>query len=335
MVITAASFPTPDLIKDTKDLAVLDQLARFADVQAAAANQAVAELADLIDRQHTPATQAFQQVYAQISAWRHRVTQQSAGHRAENSADPGPEEIGPGWCNIDLFGPGLRRDGGRFDPERGVIGGGAETPASRLSEQLGKAALARFDVEAPTENILDNKVKLPDGTLSYGNSLRRGDELVEALGLGRPIDGLVAAYTGEQDDRTALRQAGFETLGRLHDARATDNPPSLGDPASRRTFADAAYYLYQAPQFHRGSDAITRVLLAAAHTRIFDAVPTIPHDIDVQAYVIGQQRFHDYLNEKLTVVAPRSGSGPNLTVSQGRAAPARVRHHPRQSHHER
>lgn len=321
MVITAASFPTPDLIKDTNNPAAWDQLARFADVQAAAANQAVAQLADLIDRQRMPAAEAFRRLYSQISAWRYQVSRQPVGQRPRTAPDAYQEEIGPGRNNIDFFGRGLRRD----------AGSGAETPASRLSALLGDAAAARFAAEASAKDILDNKVWLPGGIVISGNSLRRGRELMDVLNLDEPIDGLVASYTGEDQDRTVLRQAGFETLARLDEARTAGHLPDLGDPEARRAFADAAYYLYQAPLYHRGSDATTRVLLAAAHTHVFDAVPRLPNDIDVRAYIVGQQSYRDYLDRNLTALPRQAPGGLTIAAAHDQAAAPPLRNQPRQT----
>jgi hypothetical protein len=332
VVITAASFPTPDRIKQTNNPAAWDQLAKFADLQAAVASQAVAELSDLIDRQGMRAVHAYRRLYREISAWRHQVSQQPIGERPGVTPGMYQDEINRHRPNVDVFGPGLRRDGGRFDAESRTMLGGVDTPASRLTERLAHAAQARFDTEASTEGVLDNKVILPDGSLVDGNSIRRG-EAISHLAVPQ-VDGLVATYTGEYDNRTRIRQAGFETLGRLDDARAEGQPLEPDDPEARTAFADAAYYLYQAPQFYRGSDATTRVLLAAAHTRVFDVAPRLPRDIDVQAYIVGQQPFRDYLNQNLTVVPRQATDGPKLAAAHDRAA--QVRHpHQTAAHQER
>jgi hypothetical protein len=324
MAITADSFPTPDLIKVTNNPAAWDQLERFSHVQAVAANRALSTLTELIDRQRVSAPEAFERVYLEVSAWRHAVAQEKSGQRPGAAPEHYKREI---RYNVDLFGPGVRRDGSWLDFEKAAFVGGRPTPGSRVSERLAKVALARFAAEAPDADFLRTIVRLPDGSQVAGNMLMRGTAVgMNCFNVDRSFDGLVATVTAERAERAQLRLTGFEALAHLDGMRATGNLQRPHDGDAHQVFADAAYYLYQGPQFHRGSDATTRVLLAAAHTRIFGAPPRLPHDVDVQAYIVGQQSFRDHMRLNLTVVPNQAVAVPRTTTPRNLAAtPSQLR----------
>lgn len=314
MIITAASFPTPEFIVTTNNPAVRDQKARFADFQAAAANQALERLSGTLDRLSTPdeRSMAFVQLYRDLAEWRYRLA-----HTAEGQS-PGAEleqyhlPIG-GHRMVDRFGPGRRREL-TTDRSTGLVVRIDETPGSRTSARMGAIIEARFQTEAPPRlEMLQNHVRLPDGRAIPGNMLMRGSAAADAYGVPVPPEGIWCTMTGAEADRRALQREAFTVLGDLETRRAEGRADLLADPDARRAFAAAEYYLYQGPEYQRGGDATIRVLLATSHARIFDAAPKLPHDIDLMAYVAGQDEFHRHVDSTQAVLS----SGAPVQAGQG------------------
>jgi hypothetical protein len=118
----------------------------------------------------------------------------------------------------------------------------------------------------------------------------------------------VRTVTAEPDDRDVLRRASFDALAELEEARAGDGTDPT-DPEQRQTFVDAAYFMIQGPEFKRGSDAIMRTFIVAAHTRVFDAAPVLPQAIDLDGMVRGQEGFNQVMRDQLRVLPSGDESG--------------------------
>jgi hypothetical protein len=172
-----------------------------------------------------------------------------------------------------------------------------------MLKKLEKVGLERLD----GSHGLQNRVTLRSGRRVNGNTMQYIPEPQE-----------VRTFTAEHDDREVLRQASFEALAELEEARAADgtNPQ---DPEQRQAFVDAAYFLVQGPEFKRGSDAIMRTFLVAAHTRVFDAAPVLPQAIDLDGMVRGQEGFNQVMHEQLRIAAPPA-TQPAVDAGSERAA---------------
>lgn len=304
MIITAASFPTPEFIKTTNNPAVWDQKARFADLQAAAANQALERLSGTLDRLTAPyeRSMAFVQLYRDLAEWRYRLAHTAEGQSPGAELEQYHRPIG-GHQMLDRFGPGRRREL-TTDRATGLVVRVAETPGSRTSARMGALIEARFQAEAPPRvEMLQNHVRLPDGRTIPGNVLMRGSAAADAYGIPVPPEGIWCTMTGAEADRRALQREAFTVLGDLETQRAEGRADLVADPDARRAFAAAEYYLYQGPEYQRGGDATIRVLLATSHARIFDAAPKLPHDIDLMAYVAGQDEFHRHVEGTQAVLS--------------------------------
>ncbi|MEU4606933.1 hypothetical protein AB0F43_28460 [Kribbella sp. NPDC023972] len=327
MTITAASFPTPDVVKTTNNPAIWDQQARFATLQAAGANEALQQLSSRLDRVSSELERqmVFIQTYRDLAEWRFRLAGRAEGRRPGALPEQYRAPIGIGRVR-DAFGRG--DDQGSAQPRGSAVGQGdgpePGSPASRLGLRLGELAEARFEAEAPDRDVLQNQVRLPSGETIDGNRLLRGTALAEELGRDQPVDGLYCAVTGELQDRRALQREAFATFAELETARASGRTDLLDDVDARRAFVDAEYFLYQGPEYQRGSDATIRSLVAVAHTRIFGAAPQLPQDIDLMAYVAGQEAFHSHVNRTQAVLSPTTGSSPRPGLSQ---QPSARRHH--------
>jgi hypothetical protein len=326
VIVTAASFPTPDLIKQSNNPAVWDQQDRFAEFQAAAANEALERLGPRLDAASSELERSaiFVQLYRDLAEWRYRLAHHAEGQSPNAGLEQYHAPIGNA-AMVDPFGPGLRSEGSRLSATTGRVTGGPETPASRLSARLGEIIHRRIETEAPGRDVLENQVRLPDGSTITGNRLLRGKAAAEQYSLPRPVEGFCCTMTGRLDDRRALQREAFGILGDLETQRAAGRD-LLDDPTARRAFVAAEYYLYQGPEYQRGGDATIRVLLATSHTRLFGAAPKLPQDIDVMAYVAGQEAFHEHVERTQAVLS--AGGGRDVS-SQGAAAERACRARPR------
>jgi hypothetical protein len=248
----------------------------FATIQAAEANEALAVLDTQLANAPSVGERvaAFEAAYRHVTDWRYQVS-------------AGGQWIRPGAEREDFRStiPGIAWY--RLDP---TVGGREPgSPAYRRATELVQAAVDRFEGSGDT---LQNRVRLRDGRTVNGNTLKRrqfgGDE--------------VTADTATNEDREVLRQAAFETLAELETRRAEAGPLDPHDPEQRQVFNDAAYFLVQGPEMRRGSDAIMRTFLVAAHTRVFDAAPVLPQGIDLDGMVRGQDAFNKVMNDELRVL---------------------------------
>ncbi|SDD68343.1 hypothetical protein [Actinokineospora iranica] len=293
-VISAAHFPTPDLaVRAGVDVR---RVRGFAHEQATAARDIHGWLSDSgLGRSVGERTAAVKTAYAQAVTWRYRLAQAGAIVGGVGAVDGGDAErfrtpITDTAPNVDRIGPvGRFRDGSAWDPDARAYLGGTETPASLVTAAYGRAALARFEAEAPEADVLDNLVRLPFHSRPvFGNRLLRGAAAVVA---GRGLAERVAArgldasrmeiggdpvyvVTAAAADRDRIRANMFALLADHH--------------IDLSTWWQAVYLAYQAPMCKKGSDAVNRVFLAAVAAWRLDHCPTIPQDVDLRAMVLGQ-----------------------------------------------
>ncbi|WP_020386525.1 hypothetical protein [Kribbella catacumbae] len=322
MRITAASFPTPHFIQVSSNPAVRDQQAGFAQLHAGGTNQALDRLNGLLEAATSQAERvnAFEQTYRELAQWRYDLSERSSGQRPGATPESYRASIGRGFVT-DPFGKGTHRDGDLRMNSQGTLFGGTETPASRLAARLSDIAAARFDAEAPDAEVLQNKVRLPDGTTVNGNQIQRGRAAAAARNLPENVKDFYCTQTGTEADRKALQQAAFTSLAELEAQRASGRTDLLEDPAARQAFVEAEYFIYQGPEFQRGGDASIRALLVAAHTRVFDAPVKLPQDIDVMAYVASQQDFYAHVERHQTVLTTDAPAvQPEIAQVAARAA---------------
>lgn len=317
MIITPASFPTPDLIKKTNNPALWDQLDGFAKFQAAAANDSLAWLNQRLDAATTPfeRSASFVQLYRNLAEWRFQLAHQAEGRSPNAELEQYRTPIAADQSMVDSFGPGLRSEGGgRISLETGTIATGIQTPASRLSARLGGIIRARFEAEAPNAEVLQNKVTVPSGQVINGNQLLRDGTAASARGIPRPIAGFYVTATGEQKDRRALQAEAFGLLADLEGRRAAGETDLFADRNARLAFVQAEYFLYQGPEYERGGDATIRTLLVTAHARVFDEALRLPQDIDVMAYAANQEAFYEHVGRTQSIVA--GGTTPAAAVQE-------------------
>lgn len=303
MIITAASFPTPELIKTTNNPGLWDQQDGFSRFQAAAANDSLAWLNERLDAATTTAERsaAFVQLYRNLAEWRYQLGQREEGRSPNADVEQYHRPIPADGPMIGVYGAGWRSEGGAsIDFEANRLIGGPATPGSRMSDRLGEIIQSRFDAEAPDSDVLQNRVALPDGRSINGNLLLRGKAASTARGMPFTLEGLYATRTGAQDDRRALQQEAFRLLSGLEERHAAGPAP---DASARREFGEAAYFLYQGPEYERGGDAMIRTLLVTAHARVFDEALRIPQDVDVMAHTMNQQAYAEHFERARSIVS--------------------------------
>ena len=290
--ITAASFPTPDIVKTTNNPAAWDQLGAFAAVQAAEANEALALLDErlAVCTTHAERADAFESAYRHVAEWRHKVAAEGQWTRPNSDAEDMRAPITVGRLYRLTPTVGLREPG---------------SPAFKMLTELEQTALRRLDGAESGRNV----VRLRDGREVKGNAL----VFEKAHGF---LPDEVKTLTAENQDREVLRRASFETLADLETLREERGGLDPHDPELRQAFSDASYFLIQGPEFKRGTDAIMRTFLVAAHTRVFDAAPVLPQGIDLDGMVRGQEAFGQVMREQLRVV-PRPTNQARAPFSLG------------------
>ncbi|MFE6869600.1 hypothetical protein ACFVFS_23985 [Kitasatospora sp. NPDC057692] len=294
--ITFDRFPTSPLALRTNDPADRAHRHAFSCQMAQTATTARDHLADLLATATSTEERvaALAAVHTFVTDWRYQAAARAAGRVGRGIAyDPARfrTPIAGAGTNYDRLGPvGRLRDGSVWHPATRTYRGGTDTPASRAMAHYGLAAQRRFAREAPTADILQNRVTLPDGRTIAGNRLLRGRaarraaaELtarIAARGLdpARVETGGHPLYTATPDpaDATLLRAEALRILA--------------GPGLTPRLFLTARYLLFQAPVMKKGSDAVTRVFtVAVADLLLGTDAPALPADIDLRCYVLGQQ----------------------------------------------
>ncbi|MBB5958420.1 hypothetical protein FHS29_005028 [Saccharothrix tamanrassetensis] len=297
--ITAGHFPTPHLAlrgtaDETQVRGFAEEQARAARSQARAARSIVPQLAGMEVLGATNRIALLTAVYDAVVRWRHALAATTADARYTAGGSPSAsryqvtlDEAGP---NYDRLGEvGRLRAGARWDEATGRWVGGTDTPASLVTAAYGRAALARFAVEAPRHDRLHNRVTLPvSGGTVRGNMLVRG---ALAVMVARGLAGRLAARRGVTRVETtgdllyAVTADSAERKAMFGEAMRVLASAGSGDVAA---WWNAAYLLYQAPWFKKGSDAVNRVFLVAVGTVLLGEPPVLPHDLDLQCMVLGQ-----------------------------------------------
>ncbi|MFI9011009.1 hypothetical protein ACIGNX_27620 [Actinosynnema sp. NPDC053489] len=290
---TAANFPTPHLaLRGTADETAVRA---FADEQARAARQVYAHVAlGLVGLTVGGRVAALNAAYDAVVRWRRSVAAVADDARYDASGRPAVERysvtLEQGGPNYDRLGVvGRFRRGSRWDESTRTFVGGEETPASRIVAVYGDAALRRFAVEAPRLDLVRNRVALPvSGGVVWGNELVRGEaaDLVGALLAAR-----VTARRGVAEVETGgapLYTITADTQSRRTLFAEAMTVLATAERGDWTAWWNAAYLLYQAPQFKKGSDACNRVFLVAVGAALLGAPPVLPHDLDLRCMVLGQ-----------------------------------------------
>lgn len=290
---TAANFPTPHLaMRGTADES---QVRAFAAEQARAARQVHQHVAPGLAALTVGArVAALTAAYDAVVRWRRSVATVAEDARYGSAGRPAVsryavtiDEDGPNYDRLGVVGR-FRRES-RWDATTRTFVGGEETPASRIVAVYGDAALRRFAVEASDVDTLCNRVALPvTGGVVWGNSLVRGataasigSALAERVGDRRGVSEVevggepIYAVTAYAESRRVLFAEAMTVL-------------ATADYGDWTAWWNAAYLLYQAPQYKKGSDACNRVFLVAVGAALLGQPPVIPHDIDLRCMVLGQ-----------------------------------------------
>ncbi|MGW6280721.1 hypothetical protein [Kribbella sp. NPDC055071] len=247
---------------------------------------------------------AFEAAYRHVAEWRYEVAAEGKwtrpGARAEDVRTP----LG--------LGMGYRVTPDNWLPDR-------DSPAFKVLKRLEKVALERLD----GSRGLQNRVTLRTGRRINGNTIQYIPHRSEDSSAPRGEDdsaarGEVRTITAEPDDRDMLRRASFEALAELEEARAGDGTDPT-DPEQRQAFVDAAYFMIQGPEFKRGSDAIMRTFIVAAHTRVFGVAPVLPQAIDLDGMVRGQEGFSRVMHDQLRLLP--TAEEPNRAATGSSRAP--------------
>jgi len=285
-VITAASFPTPDLALRSCDPSELRRVRDFALEQASAAEAARSRLAGGLS------PSLLRSVHSDLITWRHELALKAPGRIGQGlplDASRFVTSLVDGGLNYDRLGYiGRLRHGAAWDPATRTYRGGVETPAFRLMIHYGQAVHDRFSVEGNPGDVLVNPVTLPTGRVVPGNRLVRhtaaahiSAELVARLASrGRDVSQIETggspcyAVSADAPSRAAMFSAALDLL--------TESPCLASWQAAR-------YLLYQSPQTKKGSDAVTRVFLVAVGTVLLGHPPMLDQDVDLRCAVLGQR----------------------------------------------
>ncbi|MFJ1751192.1 hypothetical protein ACIOJD_33930 [Streptomyces sp. NPDC088116] len=295
MTITADHFPTSPLALRTANPNTQTSVRAFADRMAEAANAARDQLTTLWASASTQEQRAsaLHTVHESLIQWRYQ-TAVHTGRRLGTGIGYNPDRfvtpITDQTINYDRLGYiGRLRDGTDWDETTRTYRGGQTTPAHQTMIRYGAAAEKRFEREAPEADVLSNWIALADGRRIAGNRILRGaaaatvaDELaarVAARGLdatrmetgGHPI---YTATPAEQDSRILFTEA----------LKLLSNPA-----CTTGEFLTARYLMFQSPRTKKGSDAVNRVFTVTVGSLLLgDDAPTLPADIDLRCYVLGQ-----------------------------------------------
>lgn len=305
-MITAESFPTPDLALRTNNETEQEAVRAFAARQARVAENLRATLAEAWPRAVAACQgpQLLRTVYADLAEWRYEIATDTVGRLGVGMPqDPGAyltriADVGP---NLDRFGAvGRMREGSTWDPNTRTYVGGVHTPASRILEYYGAEAEARFREEGRHGgDVLLNWVQLPPKASGRrvelpGNTLLRGqtarvaaEELrTRVSASGRDASLLetggdpIYAVTAPDYSASTFRGAAFHHIALVADSTWYEDRLAA--------WQAARYLLYQGPLHKKGSDSCTRVWLVGVGAWLLGRAPVLDHDADLRCMVLGQ-----------------------------------------------
>lgn len=297
-MITASSFPTPDLAVRSTDEAELERVRAFAGRQARIAERLRVWLAaDLPAQTLGQRLGSLRGACQEATMWRYELALAAprVGQGVPQDADRFLMTAREGGRNYDRIGYlGRLRAGATWDPAGRTFTGGVETSASRVMLRYGQAARARFDEERPDSDVLLNVVRLP-GRLIPGNQLVRGAaalRLAEELRGRLVFSGRDASQFDGGPDPMYVVSAEPDDADTLFGIALITLAGAVGDPEHAHRLAAwqaARYLLYQsAPRTKKGSDAVLRVLLVAVGAVLFGQPPVMEQDADLRCMVLGQ-----------------------------------------------
>ncbi|QUQ67238.1 hypothetical protein [Kutzneria sp. CA-103260] len=285
-MITAASFPTPDLALRSCDPAELRRVHDFALEQAAAANAARSLLVGRL----TPSL--LRSVHSDLITWRHQLALKAPGRIGQGlplDASRFVMSLVDGGPNYDRLGYiGRLRHGAAWDSASRTYRGGVETPAFRLMLRYGQAVHDRFSLEGNPGDVLVNHVTLPNGLVIPGNRLVRHAAAADIS------TALLARLSARGHDVSQVETGGSPCYAISADdsSRATMFSAALDLLASAPSLSSwqaARYLLYQSPRTKKGSDAASRVFLVAVGSVLLGQPPVLDQDVDLRCAVLGQR----------------------------------------------
>jgi hypothetical protein len=294
---TPECFPTTPLALQTNDPAKQNGIKQFADMLAAEANIIFPAVWTLWENARNPEDRIDILRYIDVGL---------IGRRFRASGLLGvTRPIALNYPNNDQWG--------RHVPK--FLENGLETPASSMADRIGKIILERFEREAPEEEIIVQRVKLPPGNLAppslllppedhggnssvlEGNSLIRGeaaDGIADELARRLKFVGVSNPSFGPKGEKVFTRTApGVNSLLFLNAANAEfhnllERPRNFDNPADMHTFANAVHLHYMGVPNKRGGDALIRLKSAVLFAIAFGVTPVIPEELDAQNYVRSQ-----------------------------------------------
>lgn len=294
--ITAAHFPTPTIAKGP--LFEHDWAHVVAAEHAIAANRIAKGIADAWPGTLGQRIEAVRAAHDKAVDWRYSFAMFDRAGRGQfgGIADHDPERY---RTPIDDRHPHSVRLGhvgylhldAVWDSERRTHHGGRPTQASDVAARYGTAVAARFMIGDNGAETFRNQLRLPSGLLVASNRLLRFEAAkahartlaatntarsgTDRFDLGGDPDTLMFAVSGRDADRTVIRESAY-TLIAMHDR------------LTHYAWWQAAYLLCHGPRMAKGSDAVTRVLLAAVGAALCDQTPVIPADLDLWCAVTSQ-----------------------------------------------
>lgn len=289
----AEQFPTPKLAQRTNDPDRLAQMGDFANRQAEGASA----VARTLDEGGSAAD-----AYAEALRWRQSL----------KPGDPSLSRVIPdGDANIDPFGTfsQVRREAadGSIHWED-IRGSGNAEQGERI------AGLMQRRTGWSGDGVLQNHVRLPDGTVIPGSKMYRGDaaEAIDrakaesfaakrrARGLDDGLSDAGSKYEFAPNTEKFFTETASPAAQRMmRDAAMKEFDDMLAGGGNLERFSNAAYLLFMSPIVNRGSDSTIRSFLAATYRKIYGRTAKIPQDIDVQAYARGQADFTRWLRDEL------------------------------------
>ncbi|ROP36301.1 hypothetical protein [Saccharothrix texasensis] len=291
-MITATSFPTPDLARRDPGQDLRVQV--FAELQADRAESVRLDLArDWHRLTRLQRVEQLRRTYDALIDWRYHLAAAAPGRLGAGIpmvAERFRTAITRDEPRIDRVGYlGRLRHGATWDEHSRTYVGGTSTPAHEIMLHYGRVAHARMDA-APVDDVLVNRIVLPDGREVLGTTLARGFRAtVLAADLVRRVaaSGRDASRMETGGDGVYLVTAGPDVRATLETAAlyllADDD--ALTPDGALPAIQAARYLLVHAPRTYKGSDAVIRVLLVAVGSMLLRRQLVLEHDMDLRCLV--------------------------------------------------